>query len=70
MPLYSNILVIERVSNPGKLDVADYLTICRSEDNNVYIQMSRDENVPRWEHLGKGKDIELLLNFLNILKLK
>jgi|GEM_PF-6647590 len=49
----SYIDTIYRVSKPSALDTKAYLTICVTEDHQIFIQMGQDEEKPEW-HLFDG----------------
>lgn len=65
----SSLRIIYRVSEPTKLDTANYLTLCEvtGEKNIFYIQMSKDCETPDWHYLGI-LNTELLISLIDKLK--
>ena len=47
--------IIYRVSIPSILDTKPYLTICITEDHQIFIQMGPHEEKPEW-HLFEGTE--------------
>ena len=50
---------IYRVSKPSIFDTSEYLTICVTEDDQIFIQMSQNEEKPEW-HLFDGTQQQAL----------
>lgn len=66
--------IIKRSSEPTKLDINDYLTVCKvgsdidkPESIKYYIQLSKDSDNPKWELLGVLDDYAVL-TLINLLK--
>ncbi len=59
---------------PKNYDTLEYLTLCSCgydsdiESWEYYIQLSKDSENPKWFHLGKLKDQEILIKLIDILK--
>lgn len=67
--------VIKRLSEPTKLDTADFLTLCevgmphqKYEEHGWYIQVNTDCEHPRWEFIGTLANENILLNLISFLK--
>ncbi len=51
-----NSVIIERFGVPSKMDTAPYKSICKVKSEShidVFVQSSKDEEVPSWEHIVK-----------------
>lgn len=58
---------IHRSSKPSMLDVAPYLQVCLV-GSEIYIQISKDEDVPNWyHHNGTKEEAALLIENLKCL---
>lgn len=55
----SEYYVIFRAGPPSLFDKAPYLHICKSEDGQIYVQESKDEDIPDWTHIGNKSDEEI-----------
>ena len=65
--------VITRYGEPSKLDTANFLTLCKIPQDNLYkyyIQTSHDSENPKWEELGvfSDKQEDSLIKLINLKK--